>query len=102
MSLLHEFIHPTFNLTMSLLFLQIFIVILIVIVIDQDESDARLLEMEENYKSEMKALKTDVVAWTEVSLEHMMKIQVICDIWFEIVIGLVSECKLISQNLRRF
>ena len=77
----------------------IVIVILVVIVIDQDESDARLLELKENYKSEMKALKTDIVAWTEVSLGvgHMLKIPVICDIWFKIV--MVREHNLISQNL---
>ena len=80
----------------------IVIVILVVIVIDQDESDARLLELKENYKSEMKALKTDIVAWTEVSLGvgHMLKIPVICDIWFKIV--MVREHKLVSQNLRIF
>ena len=32
----------------------------------QEESDGRLVELEEKQKSEMKSLQTDIAAWTEV------------------------------------
>ena len=34
----------------------------------QEESDAKLLAMEEKHESETRRMQTDIAAWTEVSL----------------------------------
>ena len=40
--------------------------------LEQEESEGRLVEMEEKHKSEMKTLQTNIAGWTEVSLNYML------------------------------